>query len=91
LTGGARDRGSAALRLPALGSGSHESALVLRSTRGALRIALGGAGTATSGDGEGRWHLNGGSGVYAGARGAGSVSQTPEQAVLLGRLTLRDR
>jgi hypothetical protein len=91
LTGGVRDRGSAALRLPRLGSGGLESTLVLSSTQGALRVALSGTGTATSGDGDGRWRMTGGSGAYAGASGAGSVSQTPEQAVLLGRLTLRDR
>jgi hypothetical protein len=91
LTGAVRDRGTAVLRLPTLGSGSKESTLLLRSTRGALRVAMSGGGTTTSGAGDGHWRVVGGSRAYAGASGGGSVTQTPEQAVLVGRLTVRAR
>jgi hypothetical protein len=91
VTGAVRDRGAAVLRLPRLGSDSHESTLVLRSARGVLRVALSGGGRTTSGDGDGHWRVVGGSGAYAGASGGGSASQSPVRAVLLGRLTVRDR
>jgi hypothetical protein len=91
LTGAVRDYGAAVLRLPTLGSGSQESTLLLRSARGVLRVAMNGRGTATSGDGAGRWRVVGGSGAYAGAAGGGNLTQTPEQAVLLGDLTVRAR
>jgi hypothetical protein len=91
LTGAVRDRGTALLRPPGLGSGSHESTLLLRSTRGVLRVAMSGGGTTTSGGGEGHWRVTGGSRAYAGASRAGNVTQRPERAVLLGRLTVRAR
>jgi hypothetical protein len=91
LTGAVRDRGRAVLRLPTLGSGSLESTLLLRGARGALRVGMSGGGGATSGQGNGRWRVVGGSGAYAGTSGGGSVTQTPERAVLVGRLTLRAR
>jgi hypothetical protein len=91
LTGAIRDRGKAVLRLPTLGSGSQESTLLLRSARGLLRVSMSGGGTTTSGGGEGRWRVIGGSGAYAGAGGSGTLTQTPEQAVLVGRLTARGR
>jgi hypothetical protein len=91
LTGAVRDRGMAVLRLPTLGSGSLESTLLVRSARGALRVAMRGGGRATSGDRNGGWRVVGGSGAYAGASGGGSVTQTPQRAVLVGRLTVRDR
>jgi hypothetical protein len=91
LTGAVRDRGMAVLRLPTLGSGSIESTLLVRSARGALRVAMRGGGRATSGDRNGGWRVVGGSGAYAGASGGGSVTQTPQRAVLVGRLTVRDR
>jgi hypothetical protein len=91
LTGAVRDRGTAVLRLPMLGSGSKESTLLLRSTRGVLRVAMSGGGTTTSGAGDSHWRVVGGSGAYAGASGGGSVTQTPERAVLVGRLTVRAR
>jgi hypothetical protein len=91
LTGAVRDHGVAVLRLPPLGSGSQESTLGLHSARGALRVATSGRGTATSGAGDGRWRVIGGSGAYAGAGGSGTQTQTPEQSVLVGRLTVRVR
>jgi hypothetical protein len=91
LTGAVRDRGRAVLRLPTLGSGSLESTLLVRGARGALRVGMSGGGRATSGQGNGRWRVVGGSGAYVGASGGGSVTQTPERAVLVGRLTLRAR
>jgi hypothetical protein len=91
LAGAVRDRGMAVLRLPTLGSGSLESTLLLRGARGALRVAMSGGGRATSAQRYGRWRVVGGSGAYAGASGGGSVTQTPERAVLVGRLTVRAR
>jgi hypothetical protein len=91
LTGAVRDRGRAVLRLPTLGSGSLESTLLVCGARGALRVGMSGSGRATSGQGNGRWRVVGGSGAYVGASGGGSVTQTPERAVLVGRLTLRAR
>lgn len=91
LTGAVRDRGVAVLRLPTLGSGSLESTLLVRGARGALRVAMSGGGRATSGDRNGGWRVVGGSGAYAGASGGGSVTQTPQRAVLVGRLTVRAR
>jgi hypothetical protein len=91
LAGAVRDRGMAVLRLPTLGSGSLESTLLVRSARGALRVAMSGGGRATSAQRHGRWRVVGGSGAYAGASGGGSVTQTPERAVLVGRLTVRAR
>ena len=91
LAGALRDRGMAVLRLPKLGSGSLESTLLVRGARGALRVALSGGGSATSGQRDGGWRVVGGSGAYAGASGGGSVTQTPERAVLVGRLTVRAR
>jgi hypothetical protein len=89
LTGAVRVRGMAVLRLPTLGSGSLESTLLLRGARGALRAAMSGGGRATSAQRSGRWRVVGGSGAYAGA--SGSVTQTPERAMLVGRLTVRAR
>jgi hypothetical protein len=91
LAGAVRDRGTAVLRLPTLGSGSLESTLLVRGAGGALRVGMSGGGRATSGQGNGRWRVVGGSGAYAGASGGGTVTQTPERAVLVGRLTLRAR
>jgi len=89
LAGAVRDRGTAVLHLPTLGSGSLESTLLVRGARGALRVAMSGGGRATSAQRYGRWRVVGGSGAYAGASGGGSVTQTPERAVLVGRLTVR--
>jgi hypothetical protein len=91
LAGAVRDRGMAVLRLPTLGSGSLESTLLVRGARGALRVGMSGGGRAASGQRDGRWRVVGGSGAYAGASGGGSVTQTPERAVLVGRLTVRAR
>jgi hypothetical protein len=91
LTGAVRDRGTAVLRLPTLGSGSLASTLLVRSARGALRVAMSGGGRATGARRYGRWRVVGGSRAYAGASGGGSVTQTPQQAVLVGRLTVRAR
>jgi hypothetical protein len=91
LAGAVRDRGMAVLRLPTLGSGSLESTLLVRSARGALRVAMSGGERATSAQRHGRWRVVGGSGAYAGASGGGSVTQTAERAVLVGRLTVRAR
>jgi hypothetical protein len=91
LTGGIRDRGAAVLRLPSLGAVSHRSTLLLRSARGLLRVSMSGSGTTTSGDGERRWRVLGGSGAYSGASGSGTLTQTPKQALLVGRLTVRGR
>jgi hypothetical protein len=91
LAGAVRDRGQAVLRLPLLGAGSHESTLLLRGVRGLLSVAMRGGGAATSGGGEGRWRVIGGSGAYTDARGGGTLTQTPEQAVLVGRLVVRGR
>jgi hypothetical protein len=85
LTGAVRDRGTVVLRLPALGSGSKESTLVLRSVRGVLRVVMSGDGRA------GRWHVVGGSGVYTGASGGGTLTRTPERAVMVGGLIVRGR
>jgi hypothetical protein len=85
LTGAVRDRGSVVLRLPALGAGSKESTLLMRSARGVLRVVI------TGDRREGRWRVVGGSGVYAGTAGGGTLTQTPEQAVLVGRLMVRGR
>src|SRR5262245_29398567 len=91
LTGAVRDRGRAVLRLPLLGAGSQESTLLLRSMRGALRVVMSGRGAATGDGGEGRWRVIGGSSAYTGASGSGTLTQTPEHAVLVGRLMVRGR
>jgi hypothetical protein len=85
LTGAVRDRGTVVLRLPQLGAGSKESTLLLRSVRGVLRVVISGDGA------EVRWRVVGGSGAYAGAGGGGTLTQTPERAVLVGRLIVRSR
>jgi hypothetical protein len=68
----------------ALDSGNKESTLVMRSVRGVLRVVMNGDA------GEGRWHMVGGS-PYAAAAGSGTLTQTPERAVLVGPLIVRDR
>jgi hypothetical protein len=94
ISGAVRDRGSLVMGPPARAGSSPVLSVELRGSRGSLRLSLSPSGSFQRPDGtaeptKGTWRITSGTRAYAGLRGSGEATLSPQLILLVGAVRSR--